>query len=73
MKYILNNPRDYPHSLYNNESDEQLKLYIKLRNYVKNIHEMKLLFDNYPLKILSQKASKITPDELNKLLQKLEK
>jgi len=34
---------------------------------------MKLLFDNYPLKTLSQKAGKITPDELNKLLQKFEK
>jgi len=73
MKYILNNPRDYPHSLYSTESVERLKLCIKLRNYGKNIHQMKLLFDNYSLKTLSQKAGKITPDELNKLSQKVEK
>lgn len=60
-------------NLYNTESVEQLKLCIKLRDYGKNIHDMKLLFDNYPLKTLSQKVGKITPDELNNLLKKVEK
>lgn len=68
---LISSKRHY-HSLYSNESVEQLKLCIKLRSYGKNIYEMKLLFDNYPLKMLSDKIGKMTPDELNKLLQKEE-
>jgi|GEM_PF-5786381 len=57
-------------SLYSKESVEQLELCIKLRIYGKNIHEMKLLLDNYSLKTLTEKVGKINPDDLNKLLQK---
>lgn len=57
------------HNLYSDESIERLKLCIKLRDYGKNIHEMRALFDKYPLRVLIKKVGKITPDELNGMLK----
>lgn len=60
-------------NLYSKESVEQLKLCIKLRNYGKNIHDMKLLFKKYPLGFLRQKIGKITPGKLNQMINKKKK
>jgi len=61
------------HSFYSNNSVSQLILCIKLTDYGKNIYAMRLLFDSYSIKMLSEKVGKITPNELNKLLQKVER
>ena len=66
---LISHKKQY-RSLYSKESVEQLRLCIKLRIYGKNIHGMKLLLDNYPLKALSEKIGKITPDDLNVMLHK---
>lgn len=58
------------HNLYSNESVEKLRLCISMRSYGKDIHEMRLLFDCYPLPLLTRKIGKITPDELNRMIQK---
>jgi len=60
-------------SLYSERSVEQLKLCMKLRIYGKAIDEMKRLFEGYPLETLSKKIGKITPNELNNMLQKATK
>ena len=70
---LISRKKQFRGNLYSNESVEHLKLCIKLRSYGKNIHEMKLLMDSYPLKTLSEKVGKITPDELKRLLEKVEK
>ncbi len=67
---LIERKKNY-HSLYSNNSVEQLKLCAKLRlNYGKNTNKMRILLNDYFLSYLSERLERISCEELSNMIYK---